>query len=100
MPNMGEKERGIPDGVPASKVKKASSHPLSEAASTPTSSSQNPILPNNSADGAQSARTGAVARLPNSGTSAMSWSQVMWEKWRWGALILFAVVLSRMSSHP
>lgn len=29
---------------------------------------------------------------------AMSWGQVLWEKWRWGVLIALAVVVSRLSS--
>jgi ubiquitin-conjugating enzyme E2 J2 len=29
---------------------------------------------------------------------AASWGRLLWEKWRWGALIAFAVMVSRMSS--
>lgn len=29
---------------------------------------------------------------------AASWSQLLWEKWRWGALIALAVLVSRFSS--
>jgi len=29
---------------------------------------------------------------------AMSWGQLLWEKWRWGAVIALAVLVSRFSS--
>ena len=32
------------------------------------------------------------------GTWAAGWRNMVWEKWRWGALIAFAVVVSRLSS--
>ena len=29
---------------------------------------------------------------------AATWGRLVWEKWRWGALIAFAVMVSRFSS--
>jgi len=37
------------------------------------------------------------ARNPTTGW-AMSWGQLLWEKWRWGAVIALAVLVSRFSS--
>jgi len=37
------------------------------------------------------------ARNPTPGW-AMSWGQLLWEKWRWGAVIALAVLVSRFSS--
>jgi len=34
----------------------------------------------------------------NAAVWATSWSQLLWEKWRWGALIVLAVLVSRFSS--
>ncbi len=36
---------------------------------------------------------------PNAAVWASSWSQLLWEKWRWGALIVLAVLVSRFSSN-
>ena len=68
---MGEKERGIPD------------QPLSSPKSVPPvtveiTSNQSPVLP------------------PSHWTSSL-WRAV-YDKWRWGAFLAFAVLISRLSS--
>ncbi|KAF5359080.1 hypothetical protein D9757_013288 [Collybiopsis confluens] len=35
---------------------------------------------------------------PGAAGAAISWGEVLWDKWRWGVLIAIAVVVSRLSS--
>jgi len=85
LPNMGEKERGNADTLPST---------------VPT-----PIPPSDSSD-----PSSAIAK-PNSSNAAVSaggkvdgagwasaWQKLIWDKWRWGVLIILAVLVSRFSS--
>ncbi|KIJ55508.1 hypothetical protein M422DRAFT_24077 [Sphaerobolus stellatus SS14] len=94
LPNMGEKERGKPDTPPkstspiANPVVTASLPSASQPAIPPTSNAVDkpaPANPNNA--------RGTV------GGWAAGWRELIWEKWRWGALIAIAVLVSRLSSN-
>jgi ubiquitin-conjugating enzyme E2 J2 len=79
LPNMGEADRG-----PSHKVK-AASPPTPSAASSPAAPSSLPPTP--ASDG----------RALASPAPDPSWLRYLWERWRWGILILIAVVVSRLS---
>jgi ubiquitin-conjugating enzyme E2 J2 len=104
LPNMGERERGQPSEP--EKVNAASPAPLpsSTTTSNPHSSSTIqavPKLPNevllDSPDTSLSRNTGPV-KDAGSGWWFSSWAQVASERWRWGVVLLLAVVVSRISS--
>jgi len=79
LPNMGEKERGKPD-VPAQPV----AAPRAAAPSvTPAASGV--------------AAPAAPVPPPIRGNWFESMRQVLWNKWRWGALLALAVLVSRLS---
>lgn len=104
LPNMGEKERGKPDEAPATSLSVNVSGTITSGSQLTTTTfsipapvqaphpspklNGNPPLPNAPATG----RNGGVL-----GTWAAGWRNVIWEKWRWGALIALAVVVSRLS---
>ena len=115
LPNMGERERGKPDPpvtqpAPAPLTHTASlfSPPLSRSASA----THQPQVRDRRPTGAQAiaATTSSANDVINSSltstnkptTTPQGWSgplrQVLWEKWRWGVLIAFAVIVSRLSS--
>jgi len=104
LPNMGERERGQPSE--AEKANSASPTPTSPstASNTPPSLAiyAVPKLPNEipldgSSDSSLSRNTGP-AKDVGSGWWFSSWAQVVSERWRWGVVLLLAVVVSRISS--
>ncbi|KAF8527319.1 UBC-like protein [Gautieria morchelliformis] len=107
LPNMGEKERGKPDEAAATplpvdvKETVTSASRLTSAFTLPTPGqvplpapklNGNASLPQTPAPAANGHGHGLL------GTWAAEWRNVIWEKWRWGALIALAVVVSRLSS--
>lgn len=101
LPNMGEKERGKPDvpattSSPANASHTATSFPqLSSPSNAPGSASAPNSKPTAVKPGDKKLGTNAQGTM---GTWAAGWRNVIWEKWRWGALIALAVVVSRLSS--
>jgi len=86
LPNMGERERG---GSAAAAETPA--QPAAAPTSTPVAAADPFPVPK------------PIADSSNSNNAAMPWTaasigNVLWEKWRWGLVLVFAVVLSRMSS--
>jgi ubiquitin-conjugating enzyme E2 J2 len=109
---MGERERGKPDPpataqpIPVAQSASLFSPPLSRSASAThqlrdrrlatqalaaTTSNGNDIVNN-------LASTNKPTTTPQGWTAPLR--QVLWEKWRWGVLIAFAVIVSRLSSSP
>ncbi|KAF9451185.1 UBC-like protein [Macrolepiota fuliginosa MF-IS2] len=115
LPNMAQKERGKtpPAASPSSQATSSSPAvretnpanpvaPQSEAGpGTPTALPSNPksttARTTGSSAGPGSGNKQEEARTAAAGWAA-SWSQLLWEKWRWGALIALAVLVSRFSS--
>ncbi|KAL1688579.1 UBC-like protein [Schizophyllum commune] len=85
LPNMGEKERGRADKPPT--LPPAPSQSASSTAANASSSAAQAANAAHPANGAQPA--------PAPG----AWGAALWEKWRWGVLIVLAVLLSRMSGQ-
>jgi len=85
LPNMGEKERGVAP-APVSPVHN----------SMPT----NPTTQNPAGDAVVPADNATSNGVPGVGdATALGWIfRVVWEKWRWAALIALAVIVSRVSS--
>lgn len=105
LPNMGEKERGKPDVVSnTSSSGNASSTVTLSSRLTPTFTIPVPVqapLPATALEkdkhlAKNPAGTNGHGTL---GTWAAGWRDMIWEKWRWGALIALAVVVSRLSSN-
>ncbi|KAI0313195.1 ubiquitin-conjugating enzyme/RWD-like protein [Amylostereum chailletii] len=107
-PNMGEKERGIPDKPP---VQKSVPKPTPPSSSMPRSSQlATAPAPGNILKNAAGAavRPRKIARAAASGSAAgpgdasrgwaASWRQLVCEKWRWGLLIALAVIVSRITT--
>ncbi|TRM56475.1 ubiquitin-conjugating enzyme/RWD-like protein [Schizophyllum amplum] len=90
LPNMGEKERGKAPSPPAPAPPAAASSAVG-AAGAPGARP----APANSAGSAAGANPPAGANAPAAGTG--SWGAVLWEKWRWGVLIVLAIMVSRIS---
>ncbi|GJJ11375.1 hypothetical protein Clacol_005607 [Clathrus columnatus] len=94
LPNMGERERGIPDErqrtTPGTEAIVPNSIPLGTASQDETLGGSDKQIaqnaPNANAHGAF-------------GTFALGWRNLIWEKWRWGAVIAIAVLVSRLSSN-
>ncbi|KAF7430662.1 Ubiquitin-conjugating enzyme E2 6 [Pleurotus ostreatus] len=123
LPNMGEKERGKPVASPV--LTFTSSTPIMPSTSSamighntllklnPPTNINNPFAPPNPSN---PNRADLNPRIPGLNTNsigksgldksddsnhaswAATWGRVFWEKWRWGAVIVLAVVLSRFSS--
>ena len=83
LPNMGEKERGASDAAP-----KSATNPISST------------LPHNEAELRGSTRRGAVKTHQQDGvhTWASTLRRVVLEKWRWGAFLVIAIIVSRYST--
>ncbi|PBK98889.1 ubiquitin-conjugating enzyme E2 6 [Armillaria gallica] len=101
LPNMGERERGIikppvtlftsapQPTVPQQAVAKTT--PLPTLAVIPTA-------PTVSANSAPRGSIGKPDEAANAVGWASGWSQLFWQKWRWGILIALAVIVSKISS--
>jgi len=86
LPNMGEKERGASDAAP-------------KPAATPIPST----LPHNEAELRGPARRGAVkTHQQGTGDGVHTWAstlrRIVLEKWRWGAFLVIAIIVSRYST--
>lgn len=96
LPNMAEKERGKPEPTVT---------PISSDPSAAGLTSVPPPLQPLPAPTASAVDKAAPANLPNNnargtvGAWAAGWRDLIWEKWRWGALIAIAVLVSRLSSN-
>ncbi|KAF9499496.1 UBC-like protein [Pleurotus eryngii] len=93
LPNMGEKERGKPLNPPTN---------INNPFAPPNPSNFNRADLNPRIPGLNTNSIGKSG-LDKSDDSnhvswAATWGRVFWEKWRWGAVIVLAVVLSRFSS--
>ncbi|KZV98803.1 UBC-like protein [Exidia glandulosa HHB12029] len=95
LPNMAQKERGIPPAPPVALP--ATAQPVSPAA--PGQAPQPPATRAQQPNGVVPAAAGPAAPVPGAGETGWmdAWRKVLWEKWRWGALIILAVVVSRLS---
>lgn len=84
LPNMGERERGKPDEP-----------------EPPTTSSEPPPLPAGltPAPAKTSVGTKTLDRPMDKTGWAVGLRQILVERWRWGALIAVALVVSRLSSN-
>jgi len=82
LPNMGEKERGVPSKPPSSQTNTVTT-PTPAPTETPSNNAS--LVPMGNADENPTGWAAAVF-------------QVVWEKWRWGLLIALAVIVSRVSS--
>lgn len=95
---MGEKERGIPD----ERQRTAPSTTSTSVIATPNSQE---TLPSGAKETAGGPDKQVVRNAPNVhangpfGTFALAWRNLIWEKWRWGAVIALAVLVSRLSSN-
>ena len=116
LPNMAEKERGIPH--------QPAPLPLTPMSATFSNSSTSPTSPHGPGTPTSPRPVGAYVFSPTDGSFAgpgrdpsssatpeinnagaagdleksPSWAQIFWEKWRWGVLIALAVMVSRLST--
>jgi len=105
LPNMGEKERGKPD-VPAVPPPVSGVAGYLPTATLHASLTEHPASLASKAGTAISASEGKAAKnlghvngRGSLGTWTVGWRDFIWEKWGWGALIIIAVVVSRLSSN-
>lgn len=104
LPNMGESVKGsgpsIPTPTPPPPSFFSSSPSPQSTTPTPTTISPPPtipipvIIPNSVVVPSE----GKGEDSSHAAAGIASWGKVMWEKWRWGILIVLAVVVSRLSS--
>ncbi|KAG2031827.1 ubiquitin-conjugating enzyme/RWD-like protein [Suillus americanus] len=113
LPNMGERERGKPD-IAATPTSPMSPSPFSPSISRTTTAEHQPqVCDRRPAAQAPTTTTTlhasdavntSLASTNKPTTTPQGWTgqlrQVLWEKWRWGVLIAFAVIVSRLSSSP
>lgn len=91
LPNMGQKERGQPEVRPMPLLTPtiAASEPSPSALITPQSTpAPTTVAPSGKAE---------ETRMPAASLTA-TWGRILWEKWRWGALIALAILVSRFST--
>ncbi|KAJ3728184.1 UBC-like protein [Lentinula guzmanii] len=92
VPNMGEQRKHLPTAdTPPFNPSASSTIPALNTSAPPT-----PIQ-SNSSDVSKTKPT-TIDDASGAAEAAMSWGQILWEKWRWGVLIALAVVVSRLSS--
>ncbi|KAI0306030.1 ubiquitin-conjugating enzyme/RWD-like protein [Multifurca ochricompacta] len=102
LPNMGEKERGLPATSSGLFV---SPPPAARSSPTPMPKAglgtQTPALAPKTV-GVVRPRKGRAVSTTGAGDGSLGWAatwrQVVWEKWRWGVLIALAVVVSRITT--
>ncbi|KIK55277.1 hypothetical protein GYMLUDRAFT_48000 [Collybiopsis luxurians FD-317 M1] len=102
VPNMGDQRQ------PQSQPTTLFTPPTQQMPSFTSSSSHNAIpapalVPGNlsqasNSDVSKVKPTTADEAAAGAAEAAMSWGQILWDKWRWGVLIAIAVVVSRLSS--
>ncbi|KAF7296445.1 UBC-like protein [Mycena chlorophos] len=87
LPNMGQRERGGSSAAPTQQTPQQPVLVQAAAAPTPTPTTT---------DGSKAvAESGSAS---GNAWTAASVGKVLWDKWRWGLLIVLAVVVSRVSS--
>lgn len=99
LPNMGEQSRGKLESPIGTRA--ASSAIVGISSSAPTSPSTPPIsvIATSHSEVIRKKTPLPSTKGPTPPTGwATTWRAVIWEKWRWGALIALAVVVSRFSS--
>ncbi|KZP11125.1 UBC-like protein [Athelia psychrophila] len=101
LPNMGEQSRGKPESPTTTRAPFIFSGASSSVPTSPTST-PTPVITTANSDIIRRRlpvpnRDNTKAPTPTTGW-ATTWRGVIWEKWRWGALIALAVVVSRFSS--
>jgi len=89
VPNMGEQRSLSPTSIATPPALPSFSSPArtTEALAAPAQSTSD-VRKAKATDDASGGAAGA----------AISWGQILWDKWRWGVLIALAVVVSRLSS--
>jgi ubiquitin-conjugating enzyme E2 J2 len=106
LPNMGEKERGLPDTPSSENSSVVTVTPAgARLPQTPTPkvvlALQPPVLVPKTV-GVIRPRKGRAVSTPGAGDGsrgwAANWREVVWEKWRWGVLIALAVIVSRITT--
>jgi len=99
LPNMGEQPRGK---VETPIMHRATSNAIfgaSSSASTSPSTTPVPVIATPHPEIVRKKAPVPSIKGPNPATGwATTWRAVIWEKWRWGALIALAVVVSRITS--
>ena len=107
LPNMGEKERGLPD-TPSSETSSlvtvtpaGARLPQTPTPKGITLAAQPPVLVPKTV-GVIRPRKGRAVSTTGAGDGsrgwAANWREVVWEKWRWGVLIALAVIVSRITT--
>lgn len=117
-PNMGQRERGKSDPAPSPRPPPSPSPSSTSASQTsdliPPAPSQSstpagatlkataaplPVVPRGHTNNVRGKPDEVGANRGNAATGwAAAWRQVIWEKWRWCALIALAVMVSRFST--
>lgn len=105
LPNMGERDRGVPPEPPQT-TSPTHSQPqtklfglqsrIRRATATPNPNPQQPTSNDSSKSSGAVAKGNAPDQAPLGWTT--SWRDAVWNRWRWGILIAFAVIVSRLSS--
>ncbi|KAI0825726.1 ubiquitin-conjugating enzyme/RWD-like protein [Irpex lacteus] len=98
LPNMGQKERGTPTLPPQP--------PTTPSMFAPTTVPIPPVQPATQAPSSSSDTSSNTVAIPPSHDSRANvvagWGgslrQIIWEKWRWGVVLVLAVIVSRLSS--
>ena len=85
LPNMGEKERGLSDST-------------SKPAATPVAT----LPPDETEVRTPARRDAGRTHQQGRGDGVHTWAstlrRIVWEKWRWGAFLVIAIVVSRYST--
>jgi ubiquitin-conjugating enzyme E2 J2 len=94
LPNMGDQR---PPQSQQSTIYTPPSQPILSTSSHILATNATPAVPGTS-NSAPSLDASKAKATDDAAGAAMSWGQILWEKWRWGVLIAIAVVVSRLSS--
>jgi ubiquitin-conjugating enzyme E2 J2 len=97
LPNMGEKEKGkAEDPTSHQSTVDSPSPPL--LSSSPSSALVAAVVPSQSTSSEVSATNPSNSGKPDGASWADTWQKVIWDRWRWGILIVLALLVSRFSS--
>ncbi|KAJ7607890.1 UBC-like protein [Roridomyces roridus] len=91
LPNMGERERGVAAKAPQPATLTPTPAPATSPAAAPAAAAHAAVPATPAA-----APTGSDPQDTAAWTASLG--RVLWEKWRWGLLLLLAVMVSRFSS--
>jgi len=101
LPNMGEKERGKSDAPPAPLIPSPQivrTSPASAPTASTSSTKNTGVVRSRKGTRASGGPVTAAGPGDTSRGWAVTWRQIVWEKWRWGVLIALAVIVSRITS--